>query len=186
ACRLGDRHNPEAVHDCLDGAHGIDFRDDHVGAETAGAHCTSLAAHAIAEYDDVAPGQQAIGGTNDTIEGRLPGAVPVVEQVFGGGVVDGNGGEAQLPVTLHGFQAVDTSGGFFRSADYFLQLVLPLLDKSNHQVRAIIDDHVGLVVEGNLHVLVIGGDILAFDGVDSHAVLLNQGGSYVILCRQRV
>ena len=69
---------------------GIDLGDDHLGAQAAGPQGDALAAPAVAADDDLPAGQQHVGRADDAVDGALAGAVAVVEEVLGLGVVDGD------------------------------------------------------------------------------------------------
>ena len=59
---------------------GIDFGDDHVGAEALGAHGDAASAPAVARDDHFEAGEQQIGGADDAVERGLAGAVAIVEE----------------------------------------------------------------------------------------------------------
>ena len=88
-------HDPEAVHDRFEGPQRVDLQHDHVGAVSLGPHGHAPAAPAVADDDDRLAGDQPIGGPDDAVEGRLAGAVAVVEHVLGHGFVHGDDGIAQ-------------------------------------------------------------------------------------------
>jgi len=98
---LGHGHDEEAVHGGFEGLDFIDFGDDDVGAHTVGAHGAASAAPAVTGDDDAFAGEEEIGGADDAVHGGLTGAVAVVEEVFGGGVVDGDDGEEQAVLFFH-------------------------------------------------------------------------------------
>jgi hypothetical protein len=89
AGRLGHRQDLVALHHRLQGGHRVDLADHHPGAHAAGPHGQPAAAPAVADDHEHLAGEQDVGGAEDAVEGRLAGAVAVVEQVLGGGVVDG-------------------------------------------------------------------------------------------------
>ena len=68
----------------------IDFGDDDVGAHAARAGGQSAPAPAVAGHHEGLAGQQHVGGADDAVNGGLPGAVAVVEEMFGQRVVDGH------------------------------------------------------------------------------------------------
>ncbi len=96
-------HDLETVHDGFDGFDGVDFGDDDMTAEAAGAGGDAFAAVTVAGDDDGFSGDEVIGGADDAVEGGLAGAVAVVEEVFTHGVVDGDGGELEDFFGFHGF-----------------------------------------------------------------------------------
>ena len=68
----------------------IDLGDDDLSAEAAGPQGDALAAPAVAAHDDLPAGQQQVGRADDAVDRALAGAVAVVEEVLGLGVVDGD------------------------------------------------------------------------------------------------
>ena len=81
-------HDLVAVHQRLEGADRIDLDDGHVGAHAAHPRGDALADPAVAGDDDVAAGDQDVRRPQDAVDGRLAGAVAVVEEVLGQGLVD--------------------------------------------------------------------------------------------------
>ena len=75
-------------------------------------------------YHEFRSCQQEVGGANDAVERGLAGAVTVVEQVLGVGVVDRDDGKLQHAFFGHGAQADHAGGGFFGAADHAFQHVL--------------------------------------------------------------
>ena len=114
---FGHGHDAEAVHDGFDGAGGINFGDDDVCAEALGAHGDAAAAPAVAGDDDSQPGEKKVCGANDAVESGLSGAVAIIEEVLGEGVVDGDDWIFQRAVLGHSAEANDAGGGFFGAAD---------------------------------------------------------------------
>ena len=165
---------------------GINFGDDDFGARTASAAGQASSAPAVAGDYELRSCQQEVGGANDAVDGRLAGAVAVVEQVLGVGVVDRDDGEAQHAFLGHGAQADDAGGGFFRAADHAFERVLTLGVQQGDQVGAVIHGDLGLVVDGGQDVTVVGVVVLALDGKDRNVVIAHQAGSDVILGGERI
>src|SRR5690606_2083243 len=92
----------EAVHGGLEGTYGVDLGDDDVGACTPGAHGEAAAAPSVPRHDDDGSRDQHVGGAEDPVQGALAGPVPVVEEVLGVGVVDGDDRELQDAIPGHG------------------------------------------------------------------------------------
>src|ERR1051326_953333 len=170
---LGHRHDAEAVHHGLEGLGGIDFGDDDFGAASAGTGGEAAAAPSVAGDDELRSGKQEIGGPDDAVDGGLSGAVAVVEQVFGVGVVDGNDGELKHAFFGHGAQADDAGGGLFGAADDAFEHVGALSVKDGHEVSAVVHRDVGLVIDGGEDVVVVGVVVLALDG-DRKSVVLGK------------
>src|SRR5271156_3903460 len=103
-------HDAEAVHDSFNSLHRIDFGDDDVGAEALGAHGGAAPAPAVAGDDDFQTGEKNVGGANDAIECGLTGAVAVVEEVLGHGIVDGDDRIFKCAVLGHGAETDDAGG----------------------------------------------------------------------------
>ena len=114
---LGDRLDLEAVHRGLEGADRVDLGDDHVRAHAAGPQRDALAAPAVAADHDLAAGQQRVGGADDAVDRALAGAVAVVEEVLGLGVVDGDDRQLEHAVLLHRPQPDHAGGRLFHAGD---------------------------------------------------------------------
>ena len=74
-------------------------------------------APAVTGHNHFRPGNQDIGGAENTINRRLPGAVAVVEEMLGLGIVDRDDRKLQAPSSGHRSQANHAGGGLFRAAD---------------------------------------------------------------------
>ena len=117
-------HHAEAVHDRFERLGRIDFGDDDFGARAAGARGEAASAPAVAGDDELRSGEQEVGGADDAVDRRLSGAVAIVEQVLGVGVVDGDDGIAQHAFLGHGAQANHAGGRLFGAADHIRQFGL--------------------------------------------------------------
>ena len=82
-----------------------------------GAHSDTASAPAIPADHKHLAGDEDVSGTDDTVQAALPGAVAVIEQVFGVSIIDGNDRVFERAVPGHGSQSNDASGGFFSAAD---------------------------------------------------------------------
>ena len=116
----------------------------------------------------------------------MAGAVAVVEQVLGVGVVDRDDGETQHAFFGHGAQANHAGGGFFGAADHAFERVLALGVQQGDEVGAVVHGDVGLVVDGGQDVAVVGVVVLALDGEDRNIVIAHQAGGHVILRGERI
>src|SRR5690606_37234050 len=114
----------------------------------AGPVCQAAAAPAVASDHEVLASQQHVGGADDAVHRRLAGAVAVVEEVLGHGVVHRNHGELQSAVGGHRLEADDAGGGFFGAADDGFEQVTAVLVQLADQVSAVIHGQVRLVVQG--------------------------------------
>ncbi len=152
----------------------------------AGARGEAASAPAVAGDDELRSGQQEIGGADDAVDGGLSGAVAVVEQVLGVGVVDGDDGITQHALLGHGAQADDAGGGLFGAADDVRELGGALGVQNADQVGAVIHGDLRLVVERRHDVRVVSVVVLALDGEDGDVVVAHQAGGHVILGGERV
>ena len=117
----------------------------------------------------------------------LAGAIAIVEQVLGVGVVDGDDGITQHAFLGHGAQADDAGGGFFGAADHVRRVRVGALGvKDGDQVGAVVHGDLRLVVERGHDVAVVGVVVLALDGEDGDVVVADQAGGHVILRGKRV
>ncbi len=146
----------------------------------------SAAAPAVAGDHELRARQQEVGGAHDAVDGRLPGAVAVVEQVLGVGVVHRDDGIAQHALLRHGAQADDAGGGLFRAGDHAVENVGALGERDGDQVSAVIHRDVRLVVERRHDVRVVGVVVLALDGIHRDVVVAHQAGGDVVLGGERV
>ena len=179
-------HHAEAVHHGFDRLRRIDFGDDDLSAQTARAAGQSAATPAVAGDDELRARQQEVGGANDAVDGGLSGAVAVVEQVLGVGVVDRDDGIAQHALLRHGAQADDAGGGLFGAGNHAIEHVGALGERDGDQVGAVIHGDVRLVIERRHDVRVVGIVVLALDGVDRDVVVAHQAGGDIVLRGQRI
>ena len=87
---FGHGHHAEAIHHGFDALDRIDFGDDDIRAQTLGAHGHAASAPAIAGDDNFQSGDEHVGRADDAVNGGLAGAVAIVEEMLGHGVVDGH------------------------------------------------------------------------------------------------
>src|SRR4029077_7388352 len=81
------RHNAEAVHHGFNALGRVDFREVHVGAVAFGAHGDATSAPAVASDDDFEPSDEQIRGAKHTIQSGLSGAVAIVKEILGLGII---------------------------------------------------------------------------------------------------
>ena len=183
---FGHRHHAEAVHHGFERLRRIDFGDDDFGASAARAARKPASAPAVSGDHELRSGEQEVGGANDAVDGGLSGAVAVVEQVLGVGIVDRDDGITQHAFLRHGAQADDAGGGLFGAADHAVQRVVALGVQDGDQVGAVIHGDMRLVVDGREDVAVVGVVVLALDGEDGNVVIAHQAGGDVILRGERI
>src|SRR6202162_4262847 len=82
----------------------------------------TAAAPAITGDDELRSREQEIRGADDAVDRRLPGAVTIVEEMFGVSIVDRHDRIAQHAFLSHGAQANHTGGRLLGTADHILQL----------------------------------------------------------------
>ena len=123
AAASSERHDQVAVHQRLDRADRIDL-DHRRPARPCRAFASAMPRPdpAIAGDHDLAPGEQDVGRAQDAVDGRLPGAVAVVEEVLGLRLVDRHDRVAQRSVGGHGAQSDDASGCLLGTGDHVVQL----------------------------------------------------------------
>ena len=207
--RLGHRRHPVPVHLRLERLERIDLGDQHVRPGAARPQREAAPAPPIPRHHHCAPRDQQVGGAQDAVERRLPGAVAIVEQVLGVGVVHGDHGELQHPVPRHRLEADHARRGLLRRAGHARderlalrrrqrlhppahggrQIVEPV--QGDHvqradQIRAVVHRHVGPVRQRRADVLVIGRVVLALDREHLDPVILHEVGRDVVLRRERV
>ena len=114
---LQRRHDLEAVHPGLQRAHRVHLAHDHRRAGPAGALGDPLARPAVADDHKRVAGQQEVGGAQDAVQRRLPGAVAVVEGTLRERLVHG---QHRVGEPACGVEAADTDqarGGVLRPAE---------------------------------------------------------------------
>ena len=179
-------HHAEAIHHGFDGAHRVDFGDDHVGAQALGAHGHALAAPAVSRDHHFQAGEQQIGRANDAVDRGLARAVAIVEEMLGLRVVHGDHRILQRAILGHGAQADHAGGGLFRAADDVGHQMLVLGEQQRHQVRAVVHGDLRLVIDRGVQVRVVGGVVFALDGKRGNRVILDQRGGHFILRGKRI
>src|SRR5699024_8204736 len=110
------RHHIKAVHRGLERANCVDLGDDDASTHSLGTHCDTLTTPAIAGNHDDLPREKNVRRAENTVHGALTGAVPVVEEVLGVGVVHGHNRELQDVLALHRAHPDNAGGRFFSSA----------------------------------------------------------------------
>ena len=178
------RHDLEALHARLERAHRVDLAHDHLGAGAAGAHRDALAGEAVAEHHDRAAGEQQVGRAQDAVERRLAGAVVVVEEALGGGLVDGEHGAAEPPLGLERAQAQQAGGRLLRAAEHVAEPLGVALVQEREQVGAVVERDLRPALDQRAHVGGVGVGALAATAVDLG--LLGQCGGDVVLRGERV
>src|SRR5947209_3985657 len=86
---FGHGHHTESVHGRLERLGRINFRNDDFRAIAARAAGQPASAPTIACDNELRARQQEVGCANNAVDGGLPSAVPVVEQMLGIRIVDG-------------------------------------------------------------------------------------------------
>ena len=164
-CRFAHFEHPEAIHHRFQCRQRVDLGDDHVGTHAARPVCQASPAPAIAGNDEDLTCQQDVGGPHDAINGRLSGAIAIVEEMLGLGIVHGDDREYSGLHRCHGTQTDHTRGGFLRTAHHVLEQVsgAPCAACSPGQAPSSMVI-CGRMVQGSLDVLVIRHVIFAFDG----------------------
>ncbi len=156
-------HHLEALHPGLERVHRVDLAHDHVGARAAGALGDPLARRAVAQQDERVAREQQVGGAQDPVERRLARAVAVVERALGARLVHREHRAAQAAVRLQAPQAQQARGGLLGPPDQPVGGVAGVHD--GEQVRAVVDRDLRLALHQRGHVLGVGVEVLAADGV---------------------
>src|SRR5713101_1573677 len=138
---IGHGENAEAVHYRFDSLHRVNFCNDHVGAVAFGAHGNAASAPAVAGDDDFESSEEQVGGADNTVKRALSGAVAIVKEMFGLGVVDGDNGIFQRAIFGHGAKADHTGGGFFGAGDDVADKISALSEEHGDEVGAIVHGH---------------------------------------------
>ena len=180
------RHHAEAIHDGFERFRRIDFGDDDFCASATRATRKTATTPSVACNDELGSSEEEVGGTDDAIDGGLSGAVAVVEEVLGVGVVDGDDGIAQHSLLGHRAQADHAGGCFFRAADDAVEDIGALGVQDADEVGAVVHGDLRLVINRGDDVLIVGLVVLALDGEDRDVVVAHEAGGDVILGGERV
>src|SRR4029079_18008713 len=90
---------------------------DHVRTHATGAVGDTAAGQPVAGHHHRAAGDQHVGCADDAVDGRLAGAVAVLEQVLRLRLVDGDDREREHAVGLHRLQPHHAGGGVLGADD---------------------------------------------------------------------
>ena len=132
------------------------------------------------------PAMQAVGGADDAVERGLAGAVAVVEEVLGVGVVHRDDRVLERAVGGHGRETDDAGRGLLGAADDVGERLGELGVDATHHVGAVVHRHVRLEGDRLVDVRVVGVGVLALDRVGADAVVLDQRSGDVVLRGERV
>ena len=152
---LRERHDAIAVHHRLERACRIDLGHDDVRAEPGGAAGEPATAPAVAADDERLAGEQHVGGPDQTVDGALPRAVPVVEEVLGERLVDRDDRELQRAVLRHRAQPDHAGGGLLGPGDDVVEQLATTLVQLGDEVGAVVHRHLRTRVEHCLDVRVV-------------------------------
>ena len=146
----------------------------------------ALAHPAVAGDDDLATGEQDVRGAQDAVDRRLAGAVAVVEEVLGLGLVDGHDREAERAVGGHRPEADDAGRRLLGAGEDLRDLRRPLPVEQRDEVAAVVHGHLRVRVGDRVEVGVVGVAVLAAAGEGGDPVLGHQRRGDVVLGRERV
>ena len=184
--RALDRHHLVAVHERLERPHGIDLGDDHVRAHAPRAHRHAAPRPAVAADDEAPPGEKEVGGADDPVDRGLAGAVTVVEEVLGVGLVDRDDREGELALGLERLEPDDAGRRLLGPAEDLAQLVATVLVQDADHVGPVVHRQLRPVVDRGRDVRVVRLVVLAADGEDGNAVLGDERCGHVVLRGERV
>ena len=179
-------HHAIAIHYRLQGAQRIYLGDDYVGPHSLGSHCHAATAPTVACHHKGRTGQQPIGGPDDGIHRALTGSIPIVEQVFGVGVINGNYWIGQHAFGGHAFEAYYSCGGFLGSGNDFFQKISLLRMDCAHQISPVVHGNLGSNLQSLVYMAIVGIRVFALDGKHRDFLAGNQKGRHIILGAQRV
>ena len=133
---VGHRHDAEAVHHRFERSQGIDFGHDDMRSHAVGPGGDATAAPTVARYDDGLPGEEDVGGADNSIQRTLSRAVAIVEEVLGGGVVDGHNRVGQRAVGRHRAEPDHARRCLFAAADHGVERVAAVCMQCGDEVGA--------------------------------------------------
>ena len=184
--RCGERHHLVAVHRRLQRAQRFDLGDDHLGAMALGAAGDAAAAPAVADHGEGLAGEQDVGGADYAVQGALPGAVAVVEQVLGHRIVNRDHRVAERAVFGHSAQAYHAGGRLLGAAEHLGQQFRGVAVQARDQVGAVIQGDLRPVRQHRVDMPVVGVAVFAADGEDRNPIVHCQGGGHIVLGAERI
>ncbi len=151
-----------------------------------GPHGQAPPAPAVADDDEIQPGQKDVGGPEDAVDRALPGPVAVIEEVLGVGVVDGDDRILEDALGRHALQPDDAGRRLLRAAGHAGEKgPLPGVEGAD-QVGSVIHGDLRPVVQGGAEVPVVGLVVLALDGENGDPEVLDDRRGGVILGAQGI
>ena len=111
----------------------------------------------------------------------MTGAIAIIEEVLGHGIVDSDDRKVEHIIRSHGTQTNHTGCRFFRAADNILEKFAAVLMNRRNEIRTIVHGHLRFVIQRRADVLVISHIIFAFDGKGGDFVHIDQCRSNIIL-----
>ena len=184
--RLRERHHAVAVHHRLERARRIDLGDDDMRAEPGRTAGETATAPTVAADDKRLAREQHVGRPDQPVDGALPGAVAVVEEVLGERLVDRDDRKAQRAVARHGAQPDHAGGRLLGAGDHVLEQLAATLVQLRDEVGAVVHRDLRARVEHRLDVSVIARGVLALDGERRDPVLARERRGHGILRGQRI
>jgi hypothetical protein len=174
------------VHDGLEGSQGVHFRDNDLGTHSRGPHGDSTPTPTIAAHHEVGTGNEPVGGPDDPVDGALPRAVPVVEEMLRVRIVHGDDRVLEDSLFRHAPQADHAGGGFLGAADDAFDELFALRVDGAHQIRSVVHGHVGSVGKGGMDVAIVGFLVFSLHGKNGDVVVFGQGCGDVVLGAQGI
>ena len=179
-------HDREAVHQRLEGADRVDLDDRDVRAVAVHPRGDPLADPAVAGDDDLAAGDEDVGRPQDAVERALAGAVAVVEEVLGLGLVDRHDREAERAVGGHRLEPDDAGRGLLGAGEDLGDLGRALAVEQRDEVAAVVHRDLRARVGDGVEVRVVRVAVLAAPGERRDPVLGDERRGDVVLGRERV
>ena len=145
-----------------------------------------LADPAVSGDDDLAAGDEDVGGAQDPVERALAGPVAVVEEVLGLRLVDRDDREAEGAVGRHRLEPDDARRRLLGPGEDLGDLAGALAVEQRHEVAAVVHRDLRMTVGHAVEVRVVRVAILAATGEHADAVLGDERGRDVVLGGERV
>ena len=154
-CCLVHRHYIKSVHHCLNRLDRVYFSHNNFCAQTFGTHSHAFSTPAISCNNHIFACHDQVCGTVDTVKYRLSGSVTVVKQMLAVCIIYQYHREFQFIIFCHGDQADDTGCRLLTTSDDILQFILHLCMKHMHQITAVINDDIAVVLQNTCDMLII-------------------------------
>lgn len=159
----------------------------HQNEHSEGQELATYALSNIAEsgnYGDLS-GKHDVGSTLDTVDEGLAAAIVVVELALGDRIIDIDGSDLELAISMHAVEVVNTSSGLLGETSDVAEKIRVLVVNEGGEITTIVEDHVQRPATGETFNSLVDTPLvflltLALPGKDWDAGNGNGSGSMVL------